>query len=180
MKVCIDAGHGHSNRDPGRYDPGAVYGAIFEADIALAVALHLRDECLRRRWKVFMTRTSSAEPAPLHRRASRATMASCDCLVSIHCNSFDSATAQGTETLYRSSKMFATAINNAVIAALGTANRGVKARPDLAVLKFDGPAALVELAFISNPHDRAILIDPFAQQRAALAIADGLTFLNRS
>lgn len=181
MKVCIDPGHGFANQYPDRYDPGAVYGAINEADIALAVAQHLRDECLRRRWSVYMTRQSSRQATPVQRRAGLATMNGCDCLVSIHCNAFDSATAQGTETLYRTSRLFAASIQRQLVTALGTVDRGVKARQDLAVLKFDGPSAMVELAFLSNPHDRAILIDPFAQQRAAVAIADGLTFLtNRS
>ncbi len=38
-RICLDAGHGMSNRTPGVFDPGAVAGGVRKADVALDWAL---------------------------------------------------------------------------------------------------------------------------------------------
>ncbi len=174
MLVGLDPGHGAGNRAWGKFDPGAVYGDVREADVALAVAHHLRDECLARGWSVAMTRRDNEEPSALRYRVGKLRTAGADCIVSIHCNAAESAQAHGTETLHAGYEWVADAVNRRVCGALGTRNRGAKHRQDLAILRYERPAILVELAFLSNERERHILVDPHSQRAAALAIAAGL------
>lgn len=174
LKIGIDPGHGMSNRRWAVYDPGAVAADVQEAQVALAVAMELRDQCLRRGWATFMTRTSNAEDAPLRDRVARARAAQCDALVSLHCNAAVAEQAHGTETLYLASEWVASEVQRRVVAALGTRDRGAKQRDDLAILRYERPVVLVELGFVTNAADRDRITDPAAQLAAARAIADAL------
>lgn len=174
MIVGIDPGHGAGNKSWGQFDPGAVYGGIREADVALAVAHHLRDECLSRGWSVAMTRRDNEEPSALRYRVGKLRTAGADCIVSIHCNAAESAQAHGTEVLHAGYEWVAGAVCRRVVGALGTRNRGAKHRQDLAILRYERPSILVELAFLSNERERAILTDARCQREAAIAIAAGL------
>lgn len=100
-----------------------------------------------------------------------------DLFVSIHCNAVNTA-ARGTEVeIYRAggaSELLAHCIQDQIVNALGTIDRGVKEMPQLIVLKrTDMPAVLVELAFIDNDEDCELLknnTDDFAA-----AVARGVT-----
>lgn len=174
MKLCIDPGHGLANRTWGVFDPGAVADGIREADIVLSVAGFLRDECARRGWIACMTRDSNDVPAALRYRVGRARSFDSDCIVSIHCNAAASALAHGTETLYLTSQWVAAEVQRRLVKALGTRDRGVKQRDDLAILRYERPSILVELGFLSNATERKLLCDRAMQRAAAVAIADGL------
>ena len=102
-----------------------------------------------------------------------------DLFVSIHCNSATVAQANGTETLVYSlegeSFRLGNIIQDKLIEHLKRANRGVKARKDLAVLNSTKmPAVLVELAFISNDAEMRLLINDKFQEAAAQAICEGI------
>lgn len=174
LKIGIDPGHGMSNRRWTVYDPGAVSEGVQEAHVALAVAMELRDQCMRRGWSWFLTRASNAEDAPLRDRVARARAAQCDVIVSLHCNAHTREFAHGTETLYLASEWVAAEVQRRLVAALGTADRGVKQRDDLAILRYERPAILCELGFVTNPADRDMLTDPAKQLAAARAIAEGI------
>ena len=62
-----------------------------------------------------------------------------------------------------------------MVAALGTTDRGCKQRDDLAILRYERPAILVELGFITNGHDRDKLVDRGMQRAAAHAIAEAIS-----
>lgn len=174
MIIGIDPGHGAGNRSWGVFDPGAVYDGIREADVALAVAHCLRDECLRRGWSVAMTRRDNDEPSALRYRVGKLRTAGAECIVSIHCNAADSPQAHGTETLHAGYEWVAAAVSKRVAGALGLRDRGAKHRQDLAILRYERPSILVELAFLSNERERAILADQHCQREAAVAIVAGL------
>jgi len=174
IAVGIDPGHGMDSAKPGVYDPGAVHGDVHEASIALAVGKLLADQCRQREWVPYMTRTSNADPMPLRERVAWCRARQCTAIVSIHCNSFHDRRAHGTETLYLASEWVASEVQRRLVVALGTRDRGAKQRDNLAMLRYERVAILVELAFLSNDSDRAILIDPDKQLAAAIAIADGL------
>jgi N-acetylmuramoyl-L-alanine amidase len=87
-------------------------------------------------------------------------------------NSVASKMARGTETLYSNNQAFASVVHRATIDALELRDRGLKQRTDLAVLRFPGPAALVELGFISNALDLGVVLNPLRRQRWAVALAD--------
>lgn len=101
-----------------------------------------------------------------------------DIFVSIHCNSAGNTSAQGTETLVHNmggrAERLADCIQRQIVDSLDTVDRGLKERPELTVLRAtDMPAVLVELAFISNEEDEALLRD--RQDDFARAIARGVT-----
>lgn len=105
-----------------------------------------------------------------------------DLFISIHCNAAASEQANGTETWYYSSSIkgraLANCIQEQIVDALGTTDRGIKGatphKNGLYVLtNTEAVAVLVELAFISNDDDTALLtnnVDDFAR-----AIARGVT-----
>lgn len=175
MMVCIDAGHGMGNREWGKFDPGAVADdGTREADLALAMAYVLRDECARRGWSSMMTRKDNAENAGLGWRVSRARSIGAECIVSLHCNSVEDKRAHGAETLYRDHQWVAEAVQRELVKATGMRNRGAKLRTDLAILKYERPAIMVEPGFLSNAADRARLIDPDFHRQVARAVCNGL------
>ena len=102
-----------------------------------------------------------------------------DIFVSIHCNSAEAEEACGTETFAYAldggdGEKLATCIQDQIVDALNTVDRGVKANPKLLVLKYTGmPAVLVELGFISNASDEELLATQ--QDDFARAIARGVT-----
>lgn len=177
--IAIDPGHGGS-------DPGAVgpKGAK-EKDITLKVAFKVRDLLQSYGYQVVMTRTGDYRldetlSQDLLKRAQIANDNNASLFVSIHANSFNS-TSKGTETFYHTrevagsnSHRLASAIQNKLIGSLGLTNRGVK-QDDFSVLRnATMPAALTELAFISNPNEEALLITDEFQTKAARAIVDGI------
>jgi len=172
MKICIDPGHGMSNRQTGVYDPGATHvenGFQFqEADIALRFGLALRDALRIQQTEVFMTRDDATDHTPVGSRASMAKAANCDALISLHLNDFDDDSANGVEVLYRNNddKALAQKLQDALIKVTKMRDRKIKQRTDLAVLKFTGIAVLIELGFIANDGDRGILLN--AQMRDAI------------
>lgn len=107
-----------------------------------------------------------------------------DIFVSIHCNSAEAEEACGTETFAYAldggeGEKLATCIQDQIIDALNTVDRGVKANPKLLVLKYTGmPAVLVELGFISNVGDEELLAT--RQDDFARAIARGITDYEQS
>lgn len=179
MKICIDPGHGMSNRKPGVYDPGACNGDDSEAEIVMDWANRLRNILKARGHYVVRTRVDDKDPAPIGKRAQIAKAYGCDILISLHCNAANGR-ASGTETFYRgeANKTKAVKLNKAVVDALGTKNRGVKTEEQsqhtrLAVLGFP-QSYLIELGFIDNPDDLSKLTCFKLQQAACEALADAI------
>lgn len=172
MKVCIDPGHGMSNRSKNVYDPGATHtenGFVFqEAAIALRYGLVLKDVFRSEGVEVFMTRDDETDPTPVGMRAGMAKAAQCQAFISLHLNDFDDDSANGLEVLYRDSesKALAQKLQDALIKITKMKDRKIKQRTDLAVLKFNRTAVLIELGFIANDDDREKLLN--AQMRDAI------------
>jgi N-acetylmuramoyl-L-alanine amidase len=172
MKICVDPGHGMSNRQVGVFDPGAAHienGFQFqEAAIALRYGLALKDVLRAMQVEVFMTRDDATDHAPVGSRASMAKAAGCNALVSLHLNDFDDDSASGLEVLFRDGddKVLAQKLQDALVKVTKMRDRKIKQRTDLAVLKFPGLAVLIELGFIANDVDRNKLLS--AQMRDAI------------
>lgn len=96
--------------------------------------------------------------------------------MSIHCNAANTA-AQGTEVeCYGSGagEQLAQCLQSQIVDSLGTVDRGVKYMPKLLVLRYTNmPAVLVEMAFIDNDEDAALLTEK--TDEFARAIARGVT-----
>jgi N-acetylmuramoyl-L-alanine amidase len=87
-----------------------------------------------------------------------------DYFISLHTNAASSPSASGTEAYAyaRGTRAFAFGedILDSLTAITGLRNRGMQARPGLYVLrKTQMPAVLVELGFITNPGDAALMRD---------------------
>lgn len=173
MKVVFDAGHGGK-------DPGAVGNMLQEKDINLSVSMKAGEILKRHGVEVIYTRTTDVF-LELHERTSKANSLKADALVSVHCNSATNSKARGVETFYYSGSMKGAALAKSIQDELvGTnmysANRGLKTASFHMIRASHMPAALVELAFISNVDDAKLLKDK--QDEMALAIAKGvLAFL---
>jgi N-acetylmuramoyl-L-alanine amidase len=220
--VFIDPGHGG-------LDPGVVGGTaarpVLEKDATLAVASRLSDLLRAAGYRVVMARTqdttviklsssdsvygsltASAEHRDLATRAACANAAGAAALLSIHFDAFGDSSVGGTETFYDAarsfapaSRMLATDVQTALVAALGTADRGVWTDDQLAAPTLTssgstynhlielGPlstgwvdvpsqmaGALVEPLFLTNPTEARLASDPSGQQVIAEALEAGL------
>lgn len=172
QKVVIDPGHGGK-------DPGATGGGVREKAVVLNVAKKIAAYLEARGCTVMLTRETDVF-VELSDRARMANEGKAILFVSVHCNSAkDNPRATGMEIYHytrasEASKRAARVIYDRLLPVCGLRGRGVKSK-DLAVLRETAmPAALVELAFISNDGDRAKLVSEEWQERAANAIADGI------
>lgn len=173
IKVCLDPGHGPSNRKPGINDPGATEGNLTEAEQAyrlvesgLYVAALPEFASLL---SVGLTRDSRTEPAPVGGRDDEARREGATHLISVHLNA---GGGHGTETFYRDArdKALASIVQSAAVAAFGLRDRGLKTESEsqhsrLAVLDFAPPACLWEAGFIDHPSDMAKLFGEGSRER---------------
>ena len=170
-KFYIDAGHGGS-------DPGAVGGNwLKESAVNLAVAKHLKAELIRNGHTVKMSRETDVYKT-LKQRTDEANEWGADFVVSLHCNSATTTTAQGTETfVYKTSgsaPKLAGCVQLQMVKAFGTKNRYVKEKNLAMVRDTKAPAILCEMAFISNASDRAKLTGEANQKKWAVVICKGI------
>ena len=170
-KICIDAGHGGT-------DPGACHGALYEKDVALDIALNLEKFLRDAGHEVFMTRVNDVFHTPAQ-KALIANNSQADYFISIHCNAYLDPSANGTETLVYNLNgeggRLAKQVQKSLLESLETRDRGVKERKDLIVLNSTRmPAILVETAFITNPNEKAILLDAKKRKEIAKAIFSGI------
>lgn len=172
--VCIDAGHGGK-------DPGAVGNGAKEKDFNLAIALEVGKELEKNDVTVVYTRTTDVF-IELKERSNIANRQMADAFVSIHINSADRESARGVETFCYPGSFYGGKLANSVqdyLVASGifSANRGVKTN-QFSVLRYtDMAAILVELGFISNRDDVALLHSKW--KLIAKTIAEGImTFLD--
>lgn len=111
-------------------------------------------------------------------RAKMANSFNADLFVSIHCNSAKNKAANGVETFAYSqgkSNLIAKTVQNKLVQYLGLQNRGAKTANFAVLRETNMPAILVELAFISNQAEEALLSNVSFQEKAAIAIFEGIT-----
>ncbi len=167
--IMLDAGHG------GR-DPGAVYNGRREKDDNLRITLAVGEILQSNDIDVLYTRTTDIYESPLQ-KATEANEAGVDFFVSIHRNSFPTDNVvSGVESLVYDLSGIKLEMGeniNAQLEAIGFKNLGVKARPNLIVLRrTQMPAVLVEVGFINSNTDNALLDQNF--DAVAQAIANGI------
>lgn len=170
VKIFIDPGHGGTN-------VGAVANGLRESDINLAVSIKLGDILRINGYAIKYSRTSDIN-LTLSERAQMANNWNANYFVSIHCNSAASRQANGTETfvykLGTPTAVYGQSIQTQLVLQNGLRNRGLKAADFTVLTATKMPAALVELAFISNPQEAKLLSTPEFQMRCARGIANGI------
>ena len=169
MKVFLNPGHAPN----GNPDPGACGCGLRECDVAKSVADLVAGYLVAAGVEV----VGNMQDDDLYAITSAANASGADIFISIHCNAFNGS-AQGTEVEVHPGSSAGRALGNCIqrqiVDSLGTADRGLKDRLDLWVIKRTNmPAALVELAFIDHEGDATLLRD--RQDDFARAIARGVT-----
>lgn len=166
--IMMDAGHGGQ-------DPGAVYNGRQEKDDALNLTLAVGEILQNNGINVEYTRTTDVYLTPIA-RAREANNANVDLFISIHRNSFPRDNeVSGVESLvYNLSglKLEIAEEINEQLEAEGFVNLGVKARPNLVVLRRTKmPAVLVEVGFINSDTDNELFDASFSAIAQAIAFA---------
>lgn len=172
--IVVDPGHGGS-------DHGAIgVTGLQEKELNLAVAHKLATLLKEAGASVLMTRDSD-QPVSNGQRVDIANQAKADLFISIHANAYVSNESNGTETHYCSEKNHSNAsrylayqVQNELMSVLNLRNRGVKANNFYVLKNTEIPAALVELAFISNPAEEEILRNEQTHSTIAQALYRGL------
>jgi N-acetylmuramoyl-L-alanine amidase len=183
--IYLDPGHG--GPDGGAEGPGAV-----EKDIALEVALRLRDYLQEQGALVLLTRegdTDLADPglkglsrrktADLKKRLKLINESNADLFISIHLNAIPSPRWRGAQTFYSphlaGNKRAATFIQAELINSLENTDRHAKIIQNVYIIKnANKPGALVEIGFLSNPSERKLLKQADYQEKVAIAIYRGI------
>lgn len=187
--VVVDPGHG--GRDPGAVGRSGAY----EKDIVLPVGLELAAFLRQAGATVVMTREDDREltdpdgaPPPqgkkkrtdLQRRVEIVAESGADLLISVHVNAISSSRWRGAQTFYYpggtpESERLATEIQASLRRRLGNTRRGIEAIDRQYLLKnVSVPAVTVEIGFISNPDEAALLQSRAYQRRLAWAIFTGV------
>jgi N-acetylmuramoyl-L-alanine amidase len=171
MYICIDPGHGGG-------DPGAVSkDGVQEKRINLFVAQRVKTYLERAGAKVLMARNDDTNVG-LGSRVLRANQVRCDYFVSIHANAADAESANGYEVFHYPGSVGGVSLANKVAKAYGTAS-GMPLRrvtsANFQVLRDTlMPAILIELGFLTNDKDLALLKEPAFLDKVALGIAFGV------
>lgn len=166
IKIFIDQGHNPVNPNAGAEGNGYREQDInYEVGLALAELLNANQN--------FEARLSRNDPEEvlgtnttesLAARVNGANLWPADYFISIHANSSDISSASGSEAYVYSRNSpayeFAQDILEGINNYTGLQNRGIYARPTLYVLRKTAmPAVLVELGYISNPQDAALMAE---------------------
>lgn len=172
--VLMDAGHGGS-------DPGASANGTKEKDLNFTIVnTYCKEYFEQSDIKVYFTRTTDVLIS-LEERAIFADDVCADFFISVHMNSNNSSSPNGTEVFYSinnnrmqpnglMSQDIARSLVDNLSKALGTKNRGITSE-NFYVVKYNRvPAVLIETGFISNSGDYKILTDAAKQRKAAETI----------
>ncbi|MHB1151347.1 MAG: N-acetylmuramoyl-L-alanine amidase family protein [Eubacteriales bacterium] len=173
IKVYIDQGHNPVNPNAGaeafglreqdiNYTVGVLCAELFNANPAFEARLSRPTR---------QTQLGTSIASSLRIRVDAANSWGADYFISIHCNASSIESASGSEAfVYRLNSPayeLAEDILRRMNETTGLQNRGVFARPTLYVLRTTRmPAVLVEMGFLTNPEDAALLStqpDLFAQ-----------------
>ena len=164
IKIFID--QGHNPRNP---NAGAEGNGLYEQDITYEVGVLLAD-MLRANpnFEVKLSRNSPEEilgtsiGTSLKARTDAANSWGADYFISIHANASVIESASGSEGYAFSETSQGYALGEDILyqlnLATGLMNRGMFVRPSLYVLRRTSmPAVLIELGFITNPGDAALM-----------------------
>lgn len=165
IRIYIDQGHNPTSY----HNSGASGNGLYEQDITFFVGCILAD-LLRvdGRFEIQLSRPNKSvvlgtdNKSSLMARVEGAAAFEADYLISLHTNSFDQDTANGIEVYVADqlgeSYVLAESLLNEMVAATNLRKREVRLNPDLDILEFSTmPAVLVEMGFISNRSDAALM-----------------------
>ena len=181
--VVIDPGHGGS--DPGALGKDSKGNILVkEKDLNLSISKRVLELLKEAGVKVHITREDDSA-VDLSARPEIANNLNASLFVSIHNNALEQTSYGGTMVLYHpgangeaygiSSKHLAELVQEEMVKALGTTDRGLRDGSMMAVIrKSKMPAIIAEVAFVTNPSDRSQLMTEEFRNKAAEAIYTGI------
>ena len=164
IKIYIDQGH-----NPLNPNAGAEGNGLREQDIVYAVGVDLAERLranpsfeVRLSRPTPTTQIGTSNTTSLRRRVEDANAWGADYFISIHTNASTLPEATGSEAFAYSRPSVAFSLGEDILYWLnrttGLRNRGMQVRSGLYVLRKTAmPAVLVELGFITNPSDAALM-----------------------
>ncbi|WP_198153579.1 N-acetylmuramoyl-L-alanine amidase [Thalassobacillus sp. C254] len=174
MKLYLDPGHGGS-------DTGATGNGLLEKDVALDIALRIRNILLNeyQNVEVRMSRTTDTTVS-LRQRTNEANQWNADYFLSIHCNAFNGE-ARGYEDYIHNSlsdssqtAQYRDVMHKHITALNRLSNRGKK-KANFHVLRETRMSALLtENGFIDHRQDAALMRDSSWRQDVARGHINGL------
>ncbi len=167
-RIVLDAGHG--GKDPGTTSASGRHEKDFVLPLTLKVSELLKQDP---RLEIVLTRSDDTYPE-LSERVEIANLAQADLFVSIHGNSvLDNPSIRGTETYYWTdqSREFAELMHRHLLAATGFPDRKVKKNNFYVIRNTEMPSVLLEIGFLSNPTEEALMYSEAFQDKVAASIA---------
>lgn len=164
IKIYIDQGH-----NPQNPNAGAEGNGLREQDIVYRIGVLLRDILLANgNFEVRLSRPTpttqlgNSTASSLAARVDEANAWGADEFISLHTNASDNSAVSGIEGYAYSRPSAAYTLGEYILRALqentGLPNRGMGVRTNLYVLRrTQMPAVLLELGFITNPGDAALM-----------------------
>lgn len=189
--IVIDPGHGCYKTDSAtELDVGNVGPTgLLEKDVDLAASMYLKAYLQSSGATVIMTRNKDVGVMTLTSRADVANEANADLFISVHCNASTSdstksgaityyfggsTTTPVSTTLLAKRKALAIDINNGLSAETGAGNLGIGSDSFTVLVKTTMPSALVEIGYITNPEEEALMATTEYQDLCGKGIYKGI------
>ena len=166
IKIYIDQGH-----NPQNPNAGAEGNGLREQDIVYPIGIELAQRLnanpafeARLSRPTPTTQIGTSNSSSLRLRVEDANAWGADYFISLHTNAAEARAATGSEGFAFSAPSAAYSLGDDILRSMtaltGLRNRGMKVRTNLYVLrKTVMPAVLIELGFITNPNDAALMRD---------------------
>lgn len=170
--IVIDPGHGG-------FDPGAIgKTGLTEKEVNLDIVLKIKEKLVDKGYNVLLTRRTD-NFVSLQKRVEIAKSKKAGLFVSVHNNSTSKSYIGGSEVFiekkHKKSDMdLAELIHHNLKSKIKLDDRGIRKDNFYVIRNTSMPSVLVEVAFLSNPHEESLLSSDLFLRKAADGISEGI------